>query len=145
MSGPQTHVGKDLFVEHDDVVVQELAAQASERNLCCIGQPAWETHCLTGPQQMRLKAYRENAHCRRLGGAKRVSANASDGWIADLDQNEEISRLFTGVPTLLTHGVLWCEAPGHRGLPGISRPAMKHEYLSFQAFCLFLLQATTMI
>ena len=57
-----------------------------------------------------------------------MSANQAHGWIADLEQNEDATgRLSTSLPTILTHGCMWCEAPG------ISRPAMKFEYLSFQS------------
>ena len=123
---PPVHKGKDLYVEQQVVVQQELDARSRHRSICCIGPPTFETHTLTAPQQVRLQAYRLNAVRRQ--GTKRVSANQAHGWIADLEQNEDATgRLSTSLPTILTHGCMWCEAPG------ISRPAMKFEYLSFQS------------
>ena len=125
---PQTHAGVDLYCELPEIVSQELSRQAAQRDVCCVGDVAWETHTLTGAQQMRLRQYRHNAERRRAVKAKRVSQCEGLGWVADLEQNESISRLSTWVPTILTHGCMWAEGPN------ISRPAMKHEFLSFQAF-----------
>ena len=122
---PPVHKGKYLDVEQQVVVQQELDARSRDRSICCIGLPTFETHTLTAPQQVRLQAYRLNAVRRQ--GTKRVSANRADGWIAAFGQNEDAtSRLSTCLLTILTHGSMWCEAPG------ISRPAMKFEHLSFQ-------------